>query len=62
VELSFAVRSYGFAKECNSVLLYGVTVWIKNGINFAEWGYGLANGLDVLLKVLYLLVKAYILV
>jgi len=58
---SFAVWSYGLAKEWNLVLQCGVTVRLGNGIKFAVCGYGLADGLDVLLKVLYLSVKAYIL-
>ena len=53
MEFSFAVWSYGLAKEWNLVLQCGVTVWPRNGIRFAVCGYGLANGLDVLLKVLY---------
>jgi hypothetical protein len=54
--------SVGLAKEFNLVLQCGVTVWLRNGIKFAMRGYSLADGLDVLLKVLYLLVKAYIIV
>ena len=53
--------SVGLAKKWNLVLQCGVTVWLRNGIKFAGCGYGLADGLDVLLKVLYSLVKAYIL-
>jgi hypothetical protein len=34
----------------------------RREFRFAVWGYGLADGLDVLLKELYSLVKAYILV
>ena len=52
--------SYGLAKEWNLVLQCGVTVWLRNGIKLAVCSYGLADGLDVLLKVLYSLVKAYI--
>jgi hypothetical protein len=54
--------SVGLAKEFNLVLQCGVTVWLRNGIKFAMRGYSLADGLDVLLKVLYLLVTAYIIV
>jgi len=54
------VWSYGLAKEWNLVLQCGVTVWLRNGIKLAVCSYGLADGLDVLLKVLYSLVKAYI--
>jgi hypothetical protein len=54
--------SVGLAKEWNLVLQCGVMVWLRNGIKFAMWGYSLADGLDVLLKVVLLLVKAYIIV
>ena len=57
MEFNFAVWSYGLAKEWNSVLQCGVMVWLRNGIMDAVCGYGLADGLDVLLKVLYSLVK-----
>jgi len=40
----------GLVKEWNLVLQCGVTVWLMNGISFALCGYGLADGLDVLLK------------
>jgi len=60
MESSFAVWSYGLAKEWNLVLHCGVTVWLRNGNKFAVCGYRLADGLDVLLKVLYSLVEAYI--
>jgi len=62
MESSFAVWSYGLAKEWNLVLQCGVMVWLRNGIKFAVCSYGLADGLDMLVKVLYSLVKAYILV
>jgi len=62
MEFGFSVWRYGLAKEWHLVLQCGVTVWLKNGIRFAVCGYGLADGLDVLLKVLHSLVKAYILV
>jgi len=62
MEFCFAVWCYGLAKEWNLVLQCGVRVWLRNGIKFAVCGYSLANGLDVLLKVLYSLVTAYIVV
>jgi len=34
--------------------------WLMNGNDIPAWGYGLADGLDVLLNVMYLLVKVYI--
>ena len=54
------MRSYGLAKEWNLVLRCGVTVWLRNGIEFAVCSYGLADRLDVLLEVLYSSVKACI--
>jgi len=62
MEFSVAVWSYGLDKEWNLVSQCAVKVWLRNGINFAVWGYILADGLDMMLKVLYSLVKAYILV
>jgi len=57
---SSAVWSYNSAKEWNLVLQCGVTVWLRNEIKFAVGSYGLADGLDVLLKVFYSLLKAFI--
>jgi len=34
MQFSFAVCSYGLAKEWNLVLQCGVTVWLRNGIKF----------------------------
>ena len=56
----FAVCSYSLAKESNLVLQCQVTVWLSIGSMFEVWGTGSANQVDVLLKVLYPLVTAYI--
>jgi hypothetical protein len=50
--------SIDLAKECILVLQCAVMVWQRNGIEFAIWGSIWADGLDVLQKLLYLLVKA----
>jgi len=59
MEFSFAVWSYGLAREWNLVVQCGVTISLRNGIKCAVCGHGLADQLDVLLKVSYSLVKAY---
>ena len=50
---------FGKGKE---IQCCGVDLRFGEGREFnpAVWSYGLADGLDMLLKVLYLLVKAYI--